>query len=490
MNTKIREENRLQSSNCSEVKSPASDIELLDDHFRSLAGLSPVEYDRRREDEAKNLGIRVSTLDDQVKQLRTKTEDNSQGQAFAWDEVEPWGETVCGDSLLCRIVEMFHAFAILPTGAAEALSLWILNTYVFDCFFHLPILLIDSPEKRCGKTTVLSLLNQLCNRPLSTSNISMAAVFRTIDKWKPTLLIDEADTFLGRNDEMTGLINSGHTKTAAFTIRCTGEDNEPRPFSTWAPKVIAMIGEAPGTIIDRSVRVRLRRKLDNEVVKKINHQDGRFKKIQKQCARWAADNSVLLQRVVPKPLDTPNDRAADNWSPLLAIAAVVGGEWSNRARESARLLLDVAARAEPVTARIQLLMDIRQIYTICKKERLTSTEIVSHLNKLEGHPWAEWKNGGPMTVHQIAGLLKDFGIRPKTIRFGTSTAKGYSYSAFKDAFTRYLPAEKVTSEQFKDFKGLPNSQSVTSLNDVTGEDLSNWSENNRSFDVTADTSCY
>ena len=82
---------------------------------------------------------------------------------------------------------------------------------------------IESPEKRCGKTTLLGLLSELVNRPIVAANISSPAFFRVIEETKPTLLIDEADTFLQGNDELRGILNSGYAKKTAFVVRMANE---------------------------------------------------------------------------------------------------------------------------------------------------------------------------------------------------------------------------------------------------------------------------
>ena len=79
------------------------------------------------------------------------------------------------------------------------------------------------------------------------SNITAAALFRYIEAVRPTLLIDEADAFVKDNEELRGILNSGHTKVAANVIRNVEVNGEhkPRRFSTWAPKAIATIAGSP-----------------------------------------------------------------------------------------------------------------------------------------------------------------------------------------------------------------------------------------------------
>jgi putative DNA primase/helicase len=113
--------------------------------------------------------------------------------------------------------------------------LWAIHTHAFECFGHSPRLAITSPEKQCGKTTTLDVLGELVARSLPTSNATTAAIFRTIEIVKPTLLIDEADTFLGENEELRGVLNSGHRRGGQI-LRTVGEGHEPRQFATWAPR--------------------------------------------------------------------------------------------------------------------------------------------------------------------------------------------------------------------------------------------------------------
>ena len=166
-----------------------------------LAALSPIEYDRIRREEAKKLGIRPETLDKEVKKVRGDREERSALKNLI-TEVEPWPESVDGATLLDELVHTIKAYVVLPRGAAQALALWILHTYCLDAFVVSPLLVLKSPEKRCGKTTGLTILHFLVKRAVSAANISPAVLFRSIEKYQPTLLIDEADTFLRHNDEL------------------------------------------------------------------------------------------------------------------------------------------------------------------------------------------------------------------------------------------------------------------------------------------------
>ena len=149
---------------------------------------------------------------------------------------------------------------------------------------------------RCGKTTTLNVVNHLVPKGVLASNTSAASIFRIIERFQPTLLVDEADTHLKNNDELRGIINSGHHRTAAYVLRVAGDELEPKLFSTWGPKVIGMIGKLPATLSDRSVRVPLKRKRPEERVTRFrNVRPGALPDLKRRCIRWAADNLISLR---------------------------------------------------------------------------------------------------------------------------------------------------------------------------------------------------
>src|SRR2546429_6862098 len=111
----------------------------------------------------------------------------------------PWPEPVNGAALLTNLASVLTSFLILPKWAAETLALWILHTYAFKLRDVSTYVGIESPEKRCGKTTLLTVLSELVHRALTPSNISPPAFFRVIEDSAPTLPIDEAATFLNAN---------------------------------------------------------------------------------------------------------------------------------------------------------------------------------------------------------------------------------------------------------------------------------------------------
>jgi len=209
---------------------------------------------------------------------------------------EPYPTAVDIAELLEEISALIRRHVITSKEEADAMALWIVSTHVHDVCEFSPILAILSPEMRCGKTTLLKVIAALVPRAISSANISPASVFRIADKYCPTLLIDEADTFLDSHDDLRGILNCGHTRTSACVIRCHHDNRDPVTFNTWCPKVIAMIGELPPTLLDRSIPVRLKRKLPTEQIESFGSRSKEEAHVlRSKVARWARDNMEKLR---------------------------------------------------------------------------------------------------------------------------------------------------------------------------------------------------
>jgi len=420
-----------------------------DDTVARLATLPRIEYDQVRVSEADQLGVRVSTLDAEVDQRRAAGDhDGASGRPLSLPLPEPWPSPVDGAELLGGIERTILDHVKLPDDAALAVALWCVHAHAMDAWFFSPRLAITSPEKRCGKTTLLRIVEALTPKPLQASNITAAAVFRTVEKYQPTLLIDEADTFLSDNEELRGIINSGHAKDGRV-VRLVGDDHDPRTFSTFCPTAIAAIGSIAGTIEDRSVSVALRRKKREEIVSRFRaDRRALAAELNRKAARWAADNFIALREADPVTPPELHDRAADNWGPLLAIAELAGGEWPARARRAALELSGVGA-VDAEAESTMLLEDILAVFEGAAVDRMKSDDLTMALSGMLDRPWHTIDRGRAILPAGVARLLKPYGIKPRTIRIKEedTTAKGYYRSDFDDAFSRYLPPKPVTPSQ-------------------------------------------
>jgi hypothetical protein len=421
--------------------------EIIQLEIKRLAKLGLVEYERERAAAAKRLGMRASMLDRVVEAERKVSGDNGkQGHMLTFPEQEPWPEPVNGGELLSSIASTLRQYVVLSEQAADTVAMWSVSTYAVKTFMISPRLAIVSPTKQCGKTTLMDCLAELVWRPLKNSNCPAAALFRIIEKYQPTLLIDEAEHVVkSDNSDLLVILNSGH-RQGECVPRCVGDDHEVRLFSTFAAVAFALIGRLPTTQADRSIHIKMRRRMANEPIERFRlDRPDHLRVLARKIARWTADNLESLRMADPDVGKLFN-RVADNWRSLFAIADAVGGDWPRRAREAAAA---ISADTPDDEANIQLLADIQNYFAEHGLDRVFSADLVKALVVLEGRPWAEWgRVEKPMTQHALARQLKKFEagdgapIAPGTIRIGSETSKGYLRSQFDDVFRRYLPPQE------------------------------------------------
>ena len=303
------------------------------------------------------------------------------------------------------------------------MALWIAHTYAMQCWWISPIAALVSPTKRCGKTTLVELITGMVARALPASNISPAALFRVVERYQPTLLLDEFETYGRDSDELRGIVNAGHTRNTAVVVRCVGDTHEPTRFRTWCAKLVALIGKPADTILDRAIVVEMRRKTESESVERLRRDrlEAESGPLRRQLRRWVDDGAEILRTADPEVPEALNDRAADNWRPLLSLADLAGGDWPARAREAA-LILSATEDRDNEEAGVRLLVDSFGIFEQADgAEQLPSADLTKALVALEEAPWAEWSNGRPLTAAKLSRLLGRFGVHSTKLRIGAKT---------------------------------------------------------------------
>ena len=269
-------------------------------------------------------------------------EDGLPGRPITFEEIEPWREPVDGDALLTELSETIGAYVIMEPGQRDACALWAVHAHAHDLRDTSPPLVIKSPAMRSGKTKLVEVLERLVPRPLFVSGITVSFLERAIEAHRPTLLIDEYDALTSGDPALAEAARAQLNRSAkrrgarvGKNVPLPGGGYESRLFSTWAPTVIAGIGDPPSTVRDRAVVIDLKRKLSSEKVRPLRERDGADLAIlRSKIARWVGDNEMRLRAHSPAALDVDNDRAKDMWEPLLAIAEIAGGDSPGRAREA------------------------------------------------------------------------------------------------------------------------------------------------------------
>ena len=414
-------------------------VQSDDEIIRQLAALKPLEYDRVRKEKATALKVRPGTLDAMVKAARS---DEGEAGRLPFNEVEQHPRPIDPAQLLNDISDTIRRFIVLDTEQAHAAALWVALTWFIDVVEVAPLAIINAPEKACGKTQLLTVISRMAYRPLPASNASASALFRAVEMWKPTILIDEADTFFRDNLELHNMVNAGYLRDG-FILRseAIGDTFEPRSFSVYSAKALAGIAlekHLPDATMSRGIVFNLRRKLSGETVARLRHTErDPFSVMTEKLARFAADCSQQVGQARPVLPDALSDRDQDNWEPLLAIASCAGNEWLDRATAAA-LKLSCAGEKTQSTGN-ELLADIQHVFESKRLDKISTADLIEALCADDECAWATYNRGKQITSRQVARQLAAYSIASKTIRRGTyDTPKGFELAQFSDAFVRYL----------------------------------------------------
>ncbi|MGD1118350.1 MAG: DUF3631 domain-containing protein [Dehalococcoidales bacterium] len=340
------------------------------------------------------------------------------------------------NDLLQETTNFIMRYVVLTADQVMAIALWVLHTYVFSAAEATPYLSITSPEKRSGKTRLLESLELIVIKPWFTGKVTAAVLARKVNDQCPTLLLDESDAaFKGEKEyaeALRALLNTGYRRGGVASL-CVGSGDEISyaDLSTFCPKAIAGIGKLPDTVADRSIPIILKRRTSVEAVDRFRRRKAEkiAQPLRKRMEQWANITIEKLKDCEPSIPNELDDRAADCWEPLLAIADMAGGEWPQKARSAAKNIMNGEAR-EDNSRGIRLLNNIKPVFS---GVQMSSKALVAALVKMEDAPWAD------LDARQLARFLKPYGIRPSNLRIGNAILKGYQKIDFADAFTRYIP---------------------------------------------------
>lgn len=348
-----------------------------------LAALDPINYEAIRVDEGKRLGMRQRILDQEVAKkrralgLESGEADPGQGRAIKIPDVLPWPDTVEGDHVASALAAALKNYVVLSDLATDAVALWVLHTWAVNKFTISPRLAITSPTKGCGKTTVLRFLNQVVHRPKRAGSISPSALFRVVEQFQPTILLDETEKYIEHGSDLHALLNEGHAK-GGTVLRVLGDKLELREFSIFGAVAFARNGSLPDDLEQRSIVIEMQRRRSDEPLSELR--DDRCESLQytaRMCARWADDCD--LGDYDPDMAGLIN-RVADNWRPLFAIADAIGSDWPMRIREAATVL----APRESESIGPMLLIDIKAVFNDRETDKLFSAEVCESLVGMEG----------------------------------------------------------------------------------------------------------
>lgn len=347
------------------------------------------------------------------------------------------------DHLLQELHAALTRYVVFPDGhAADAVTLYIAATHAQAAWEHATRLVIKSPLKRCGKSRLQEVIAETCHRPLRTANCSTAALVRSIGSDDPpTILLDEADTVFGGRkaakdsvaEDLRGFINAGHSRGAPY-LRWDMNSRALEECPTFAMAVIGGIGNMPDTIEDRAVVVSMRRRADGETVDQFRRRNiPELHALRDKLSAWVRGHLTELRTA--EPMMPVQDRAADTWEPLVAIADLAGGDWPQRARTACSTMVG-GATDELSSSGERLLADLHNLWG--DEPAILTADLLDELHRLDEAPWSDWY-GKPLTDRGLANLLRPYGVKSRNVRVDDQQGKGYRRDDLTDPWARYLP---------------------------------------------------
>lgn len=345
----------------------------------------------------------------------------------------------CLSDALCEMSNDISKHMILQHQShANAAAVWAACTFLMDRWTVFPKFYIHSPERECGKTTLLELMEAMVKNPEMAGNVTASAFFRMVELSQPTFLIDEADITLKNNDQLLAIMNASHRRRTAYKILSDPTNTNgwtPKKWSTWTAQVIAGIGDQADTLMSRSICVNLRRKMVNESIETIPSDYFEQKEpLRNYLATWAANAKFDLFAG-----DLPaggSDRAKDNWRPLMIVAQQAGGLWPDKI-EAAFTVMEVGKQSmKSVAIGTELLADVQRIMIGGHYGEISASELRNKLVWLEDSEWGQINHGREITQKWLSKTLKSYGVETHRKR----EANVYKFDDLNEAFSRYLIA--------------------------------------------------
>jgi hypothetical protein len=430
--------------------------ELTDEVVFNLAGMTPLEYAQKIGREAKKHRVPMSLLEKAVDAARTELASETLLEPH-W-AVQPANDPVDAAELFAEIEARILQHVVMPKDLAFVVALWVGQSWIHQHGTYSPILGVTSAERDSGKSTLMGVIAFLVRRSLLSVGVSAAALYRSIEKWNPTFVVDEADDAFVDNPDLRQVINSGWTRGQGV-MRCDPDTNEPRRFSTFCPKVIALKGKKmPDTMLSRTIFIEMKRRLRSEKVDHFRHlDDAGFARMRSQLARWAQDSGEALGLAQAAQPEGFMNRTASNWQLMFAIADSLGEEAGARARTIAQ---HIAGVTDMASAGVALLQDIKTMFEASTLDYVYSRKLLDHLHADPEKPWVEYGRAGkPISEKGVAGLLHEYRIVSRNVGpRAAQRTKGYRKADFEDAWARYLTPEAEKAEGGLDSDILPSTR--------------------------------
>jgi hypothetical protein len=358
-----------------------------------------------------------------------------------------WPNPVNGSSMLANLIIAVQRHVVMPEYMGLIVSLWIIHTYALESFRFSPLLAIISPDIAVGKATLLALLKRLCSTAHRTSRISFADLLTLIEERCNTVLFDKGDS-LFRSQQFVEFLDSSHDRTSGGITALGKEKNILESKDTFVAKAIKSHIALPESLIYRSIQIQLIAKQQDEIISSVDpyRQDtnDELTVLAAQIKRWSDDHLIEIKNITAVSLELGNEHINNTFSPLIAIAKVIGKDALQRTEAATReLLAHVIVKSEGM----QLLEHLSEVLQEIRGEKILSSELVDALCSRDDWPWAKCNKGKPLDHTLLAKLILEFDLEPERVRIGELTKRGYHRADLEKAFSRKLRSSETVEKK-------------------------------------------
>ncbi len=228
------------------------------------------------------------------------------------------------DALECRPIEIYEEvynfvkdYLILKPEEYHIYTLWVMASWLVDDFDTCPYLLFIAP-KESGKSQAIILLEHLCYRATLSISVTPAALFRSIELWKITLLIDEAENQVRMDTEsgqaLYGCLNGGY-KRNSYAIRIEGDNRIPTTYDVYGFKGLASTRVFHPTLESRSIIINMTQGKPKKLI--INKKDANL--LRSKLLFWRFSTLGKLPMVMP---ESKSGRLIEMFIPLFTVAQI------------------------------------------------------------------------------------------------------------------------------------------------------------------------
>ena len=364
----------------------------------------------------------------------------------------------------CTLIHELESYistyvTLLDRSYALVIALWLVATHAWQEFDAFPYLVVTSATKRSGKTRLLELMSFVASNSRLVANISPAALYRTVDAEKPTLLFDEAEMFSSAKSEYRSLMNTGYRR--GQTVKRHDGD-----YEIYCPKAFALIGDVHDTLRDRSVVVAMARAgTSRRFVFSKAQEEGAVLREKLNAAVSSRAQEIAEAAGGFDGLPFLTDRDEEIWTPLFVLCHLL---CPDRLPELSRAAADMSAaktakprrhvelgeeedEAQEQEYAERLLRDMVAITD--ERDQITTQEAIAKLREIPTSPWRRFRGDGLKDGIEggmlLSRMLSQFGVKPTTIRIAPknlgagSTAKGYKREALLEALHQVEHASRA-----------------------------------------------